>query len=82
MALTPSFALLRTPTFTEALQESDEEAIARSKKLNLESKKISKKRNKYHRIDDSIRQKLIDAVTKEGQMLKTVKPLTFLASNF
>jgi len=43
------------------------------------SKKISKKRTKYQRIDDTLRKKLIDAVEKEGQMLKAV---TFPLSNF
>jgi len=42
-------------------------------KLCTNSKKISKKRTRYRRIDDDIRQKLIDAVLKDGQMLKTVK---------
>ncbi len=42
-------------------------------KLCSNSKKISKKRTRYRRIDDDIRQKLIDAVLKDGQMLKTVK---------
>jgi len=40
-------------------------------KLCTNSKKISKKRTRYRRIDDDIRQKLIDAVLKDGQMLKT-----------
>lgn len=45
--------------------------------LSLDSKKINKKRNKYQRIDDNLRQKLIDAVVKDGQMLKVVRYVPF-----
>ena len=43
-----------------------------SPKLWNKSRKISKKRNKYQKIDDEIRLKLVEAVEKNGEMLKTV----------
>jgi len=52
--------------------DSDVESCNSSSATTLldNSKKISKKRTKYQRIDDTLRKKLIDAVEKEGQMLK------------
>jgi hypothetical protein len=40
-------------------------------KLWSKSRKITKKRNKYQKIDDEIRLKLVEAVEKNGEMLKT-----------
>jgi len=74
------FSSNKTLDFTEAnplvdsLHYTDEESTLESTHSHLcaESKKIHKKRTKYQRIDDSLRQKLIDAVEKDGQMLKAV----------
>jgi len=56
----------------DSLHYTDEESTLESTHSHLcpESKKIHKKRTKYQRIDDNLRQKLIDAVEKDGQMLK------------
>jgi len=42
-------------------------------KLSTKSKKILKKRTKYNKITDEIRLKLIEAVEKNGEILKSVK---------
>ena len=48
-----------------------EERSSETSSLSLRSKRITKRRTRYQKIDNSIRQKLIDAVVKDGQMLKT-----------
>lgn len=78
LILNPPLDFPQPTTLSKFLEENDEEASTTSDKLSLQSKRISKKRDKYQRIDDSVRQKLIDAVIKEGQMLKSVKPFIFL----
>lgn len=40
--------------------------------LDSKSRKIQKKREKYQKIDDNIRLQLLDAVHKNGELLKTV----------
>ena len=60
----------------KGIENRENDRISAGKALSLcpDTKKIqkNKRRSKYRRIDDTIRQKLIDAVTKEGQMLKVV----------
>jgi len=41
--------------------------------ISSNSKKILKKRAKYNKINDEIRLKLIDAVEKDGELLKSVR---------
>jgi len=51
--------------------EIEFEERSETSSLSLRSKRISKRRSRYQKIDNTIRQKLIDAVIKDGQMLKT-----------
>ncbi len=54
------------------LQNIDYLYAAQESKMSPNSKKILKKRAKYNKIDDDIRLKLIEAVEKDGEMLKSV----------
>ncbi len=49
--------------------DSDQDVVGISSK----SKKIYKKRTKYNKITNEIRLKLIDAVEKDGELLKSVR---------
>ena len=50
--------------------------------LNRKSRKIQKKREKYQKIDDNIRLQLLDAVHKDGELLKTVLTLLSIIITF
>jgi len=56
---------------TDAQSSHSLEAISQPSGLVPSSKKILRKRKKYHKIDDNIRMKLVEAVEKNGEMLKT-----------
>jgi len=72
---------IKQEDFNEKLEESsrysdDDESGC----LSIYSKKISKKRKKYQKIDNEIRMKIVEEVQKNGKLLKNV--IHFILSYF
>ena len=53
-------------------KQLQEDATSQLPTLDNKSRKIHKKREKYKKINDDIRLQLLEAVNKNGELLKTV----------